>query len=81
MAIRADWVDLITAWNREGIRWRDFTATEMLWMMHQMTFDSLRFNHKSQVRDYLNEVRDYALLARWDNGSFQETDMGTGGER
>jgi hypothetical protein len=60
-------VSHVTSWNERGIRWRELSAGEILWMVHSETIRHLAAESPAQVRRYLNQTRDWEMLREWDN--------------
>ena len=71
--IEANWIELVTRWNRDGIRWRDFSFTEILWLAHTHTIDRLREDAPKRVRMYLTQVQDYTALREWDKSQMKDS--------
>lgn len=56
----------------KGIRWREFSASEVLWLVHTSTLEQLKEDKPSQVRRYLTDTKDYTALREWDNSQMKE---------
>lgn len=77
-SLRRTWPDRIVDWNRAGIRWREMSAVEMLWMHHRDNIDHFAEHRKGQMRQYLILTKDHDALAAWDAHSMNETDKSVG---
>lgn len=62
----------MTAWNREGVQWRQFRAVELVWLMHRYTYEAMKETRPNSVRKYLLESGDLVLLAQHDRGAFRD---------
>ncbi len=71
--VQENWVNLITSWNLNGIRWRDFSFAEMLWMAHSTTIERLKEDKPQQVRLYLTQTKDYTALREWDKSQMRDS--------
>lgn len=76
--LRAGWPEYVTHWNREGIRWRDWNAVELLWIAHIQHFEYLCNHARPRVRRYLLDSGDLERLRAWDAGSFSEGEVSDG---
>lgn len=56
----------MTSWNLNGVRWREMSATEIMWLVHTTTLDQLKEESPSKVRLYLTQMKDYDALRDWD---------------
>lgn len=56
-----------------GVRWRGFSAVEMLWVAHTNTVESLKTDKPHQVRMYLNQTKDYTALREWDKSQMKDS--------
>ena len=70
----ADWIESVTRWNIRGVRWREMSAGELIWIHHIETFEFYAQERKSMVRQYLVDTGDILRLRMWDNGSFREAE-------
>lgn len=70
--IEANWIDLITAWNISGVRWREFSIIELLWIAHTGTLQGMKASNPKGVRMYLTQVRDYTALREWDKAQLKD---------
>jgi len=66
-------VSLVTGWNINGVRWRDFSFTEVLWLAHVTTIQRLKEDKPNQVRLYLNQTKDYTALREWDKSQMKDS--------
>lgn len=66
-------MSLVTSWNMNGIRWRDFSFAELLWLAHTTTLQRLQEDKPNQVRLYLTQTRDYAALREWDKSQIKDS--------
>lgn len=57
----------MAAWNEQGLRWREWTATELVWILHRRNIAIIAAETPSQMRKYLNATHDDAYLRVWDN--------------
>lgn len=64
---------LVTSWNLEGVRWREFSFAEILWMVHINTIERLKEDKPNQVRMYLNQTKDYTALREWDKSQMKDS--------
>ena len=46
-------MSLVTSWNINGVRWRELSFTEILWLAHTSTIETLKEDKPHQVRLYL----------------------------
>lgn len=76
--LRVAWPEYVTAWNRSGIRWRDMSAVELLWLAHVNQFEYLAENRRSGVRRYLLDSGDLVRLRQWDAGAFSNNEITEG---
>ena len=56
-----------------GVRWRDFSFTEIIWLAHLSTLERLKEEKPQQVRLYLNQTKDYTALREWDKSQMKDT--------
>lgn len=71
--IESNWISLITSWNINGVRWKEFSFAEMLWMVHLSTIERLKEDKPNQVRMYLNQTKDYTALREWDKSQMKDS--------
>ena len=71
--IQENWISLITSWNVNGVRWRDFSFAEILWMVHLNTIEHLKEDKPHQVRLYLTQTKDYTALREWDRSQIKDS--------
>lgn len=71
-AARQSWPDIVTSWNMEGLRWRDWGWTEMVWMLHTRNMQRIAATQKTQMRKYLTYTRDFTALTTWDNSQMND---------
>lgn len=64
---------LVTSWNSSGVRWRDFSFAEILWLAHSTTIERLKEDKPHQVRLYLTQTKDYTALREWDKSQMKDT--------
>lgn len=57
----------------QGIRWRDFSAVELMWFAHTTTIERLKEDKPNQVRLYLTATKDYTSLREWDLSQMKES--------
>lgn len=69
---RSAWPDIVTDWNTQGLRWREWGWTEMAWMLHHRNMVRIAANQKSQMRKYLQQTRDNEMLTQWDNAQMSD---------
>lgn len=65
-------MSFVTGWNLTGVRWRDCSLVELLWLIHSNVLNNLKEERPQQVRSYLTEVKDYAALREWDNSRMKD---------
>jgi hypothetical protein len=70
--VEENWITLVTSWNVNGIRWRDLSFAEILWLAHLNTIDRLKEEKPHQVRLYLTQTKDYTALREWDKSQMKE---------
>lgn len=56
-----------------GIRWREFSLAELLWIAHTTTIQQLKEDKPSQVRRYLTQTKDYTALTEWDKSQLKDS--------
>lgn len=56
-----------------GIKWREFSFAEILWMVHLSTIESLKEDKPHQVRMYLTQTKDYTALREWDKAQLKDS--------
>lgn len=56
-----------------GVRWREFSFAELLWVAHTNTIESLKADKPHQVRMYLNQTKDYTALREWDKSQMKDS--------
>lgn len=56
-----------------GIRWREFSLAEMLWIAHTTTIQHLKEDKPNQVRLYLTQTKDYTALREWDKSQLKDS--------
>gem|GEM_PF-1798578 len=71
--IQSNWIELITGWNQNGVRWRELSGAEILWMVHLNTIENLKNEKPAQVRMYLTSLKDYTALREWDNARMKDS--------
>lgn len=71
--LQEQWVSTVVNWNLNGVKWREFSAAEMLWMVHTNTIQNLKEDKPSQVRLYLTKTRDYTALREWDVSQMKDS--------
>lgn len=63
----------VTAWNQSGVRWREMSFAEMLWLVHTTTLQNLKEEQPHKVRLYLTQTRDYTALREWDKSQLKDS--------
>lgn len=71
--IEKNWISLVTGWNLNGVRWREFSFVEILWMVHLSTIEQLKESKPGQVRLYLTQTKDYTALREWDRSQMKDS--------
>lgn len=71
--IEDNWIGLVTSWNRGGVRWRDFSGAELIWLVHTSTIDQMKEDAPRSVRRYLTDTKDFAALREWDKAQMKES--------
>jgi hypothetical protein len=66
-------VTLVTSWNLNGVRWRELSFTEILWLAHTATIAGLKEDNPRQVRMYLTQTKDYTALREWDKSQLKDS--------
>ena len=56
-----------------GVRWREFSLVEILWVAHTNTIQTLKEDKPQQVRMYLNQTKDYTALREWDKSQMKDS--------
>lgn len=56
----------MTRWNRQGLRWREWTTPEILQVIHAENIEYLRNHKKNKLRPYLIHVGDEDSLRQVD---------------
>lgn len=65
-------MSIITSWNMNGVRWRELSFVEILWLAHTATIERMKEDKPHQVRLYLTQTRDYTALREWDLSQMKE---------
>lgn len=55
------------------MRWRELSATEILWLAHTSTIERLKTDKPHQVRLYLTQTKDYTALREWDLSQMKDS--------
>lgn len=63
---------MVTNWNLSGVRWREFSLAEMMWVVHISTLQQMKEDSPGQVRRYLTQMKDYTALRDWDKEQMKE---------
>ena len=71
--IEGNWISLITGWNLSGVRWREFSFAELIWVAHTSTLQRLKEDKPNQVRMYLTQTKDYTALREWDKSQMKDS--------
>lgn len=66
-------MSLVTSWNLNGVRWREFSAVEIIWLVHTTTVEWMKVDRPQSVRMYLNQTRDYTALREWDKSRMSDS--------
>lgn len=66
-------MSLVTSWNLNGVRWRELSFTEILWLAHTTTIERMKEEKPHQVRLYLNQTKDYTALREWDKSQMKDS--------
>lgn len=66
-------MSLVTGWNINGVPWRTFSFTEILWLAHLTTIEHLKSDKPHQVRLYLTKTKDYTALREWDRSQMKDS--------
>lgn len=56
-----------------GVRWRDLSFVEILWLAHITTIERLKEDKPHQVRMYLTQTKDYTALREWDRSQMKDS--------
>lgn len=56
-----------------GVRWRDLSFVEILWLAHTTTTERLKQDKPHQVRLYLSQTKDYTALREWDRSQMKDS--------
>ena len=56
-----------------GVKWRELSFAEVLWMVHLTTIERLKEDKPQQVRMYLNRTKDYTALRAWDKSQLKDS--------
>lgn len=74
------WSLRVTRWNQHGIRWRELSAAELMWLTYTETLEYLKHESPGQVRRFLTNMRDWDELRAWDNQQMRDraSDGGVG---
>lgn len=56
-----------------GVKWKELSFAEILWIVHQSTIERLKEDKPNQVRMYLNETKDYTALREWDKSQLKDS--------
>lgn len=57
----------------QGIRWREFSAVEILWFAHTNTVERMKEDKSPQIRLYLTTTKDYTSLREWDKVQMKDS--------
>lgn len=71
--IEENWMSLVTSWNLNGVRWREFSLAEIIWMVHTTALEHMKQENPGGVRLYLTQVRDYTALREWDTSRMKDS--------
>lgn len=55
-----------------GVKWREFSAVELIWVAHTNTLQALKEDKPQQVRLYLSQTKDYTALREWDKSQMKD---------
>lgn len=66
-------MSIVTSWNMNGVRWRDLSFVEILWLAHITTIERLKEDKPHQVRMYLTQTKDYTALREWDRSQMKDS--------
>lgn len=64
---------LVTSWNMQGVRWREFSFAEILWLAHITTIEKMKEDKPHKVRLYLTQTKDYTALREWDRSQMKDS--------
>lgn len=71
--VEENWIAIVTSWNVNGVRWRELSFVEILWLAHTSTLEKLKEDNPRQVRMYLTQVKDYTALREWDMAQMKDS--------
>lgn len=57
----------------QGIRWREFSAVEILWYVHTNTVENMKEDKSPKIRMYLTATKDYTSLREWDKAQMNDS--------
>lgn len=57
----------------QGVRWREFSAVEILWYAHTNTVERMKEDKAPNIRIYLTATRDYTSLREWDKVQMKDS--------
>lgn len=72
MSARRDWMQFVTHWNRQGIRWRELRLAELTWLIYSDLVDILSTDPKA-LRDLFVLTEDKASVAAMDRKAMGQT--------
>ena len=70
--VEESWISLVTTWNMQGIRWREFSAVEILWYVHTNAVERMKEDKSPKIRMYLTSTKDYTSLREWDKAQMKD---------
>lgn len=56
----------------QGIRWREFSAVEILWYVHTNAVERMKEDKSPKIRVYLTSTKDYTSLREWDKAQMKD---------
>lgn len=56
----------------QGLRWKEWSLAELLWVVHSTTTAHLKEESPHKVRLYLTQTKDYTVLREWDNSQMKD---------
>lgn len=66
-------MSIVTSWNMNGVRWRELSFVEILWLAHTTTIERMKEDKPHQVRLYLTQTKDYTALREWDRSQMKDS--------
>ena len=56
----------------QGLRWREFSAVEILWYVHTNAVERMKEDKSPKIRMYLTSTKDYTSLREWDKAQMKD---------